>query len=244
MNGSVHTITIPGLLLSLLPLVAVAWVFYRWQGGVRLLGYASLRMVLQLLLVGYFLIYLFRYESAWTLVATVPVVMGFASWIALRPFRHHDRRTFLRIFGALALSGLCVLSLDLWIIHGWQAFAEPRIFVPLSGMIFANSMNAISLAGERFERERMHGGAYLAARNTAFNAAMIPQVNSFFAVGIVSLPGMMTGQILAGVSPLEAVRYQILVMSMVLGGAGVAVALFLHWQRSAEPLATNPTAAV
>lgn len=56
--------------------------------------------------------------------------------------------------------------------------------------------------------------------------------NSFFAVGLVTLPGMMTGQILSGVSPLVAARYQIVVMAMVLGAAGIAAALFLHWTRT------------
>ena len=61
----------------------------------------------------------------------------------------------------------------------------------------------------------------------AWNAALIPQVNSFLAVGLVALPGMMTGQILNGADPLEAVRYQIMVMAMVMGSAGIAVAMFL-----------------
>ncbi|MFP6898907.1 MAG: ABC transporter permease, partial [Roseibacillus sp.] len=65
------------------------------------------------------------------------------------------------------------------------------------------------------------------ARKVAWNAALIPQVNSFLAVGLVSLPGMMTGQILAGTSPLDAVRYQIMVMAMIMGSAGMAVAVFL-----------------
>ena len=63
------------------------------------------------------------------------------------------------------------------------------------------------------------------------NAALIPQLNSLFAVGLVSLPGMMTGQILAGADPLVAVRYQIMVMCMLLGSAGIAGAIYLGWQR-------------
>jgi putative ABC transport system permease protein len=61
--------------------------------------------------------------------------------------------------------------------------------------------------------------------------AMIPQINIFLAVGLVSLPGMMTGQILSGVSPLIAARYQIVVMAMVLGSAGISTILFLLWQK-------------
>ncbi|MEP1779528.1 ABC transporter permease, partial [Reichenbachiella sp.] len=71
------------------------------------------------------------------------------------------------------------------------------------------------------------GVDYTEARNTALRAALIPITNSLFAVGLVSLPGMMTGQILSGVSPLIAVRYQIMVMCMAFGSAGISVALFL-----------------
>ena len=94
-------------------------------------------------------------------------------------------------------------------------------------MIFANAMNAVSLAAEHYEfgLAQQRSGSIL--RSEAFNAAMIPVVNSLFAVGIVALPGMMTGQILAGVSPMIAVRYQILVMAMIFTSAGLATALFL-----------------
>jgi len=62
---------------------------------------------------------------------------------------------------------------------------------------------------------------------TAYRAAMIPVINSLFAVGLVSLPGMMTGQILSGVSPLTAARYQIMVMCMIFASAGISTAIFL-----------------
>lgn len=94
-------------------------------------------------------------------------------------------------------------------------------------MVFANGMNSVSLCGERFFAELNRGESYLDARNIAFKASMIPNVNALFAVGIVSLPGMMTGQILAGVSPFIAARYQIMVMCMVFASAGLASAIFL-----------------
>ena len=65
------------------------------------------------------------------------------------------------------------------------------------------------------------------ARNIAFRASLIPITNSLFAVGLVSIPGMMTGQILSGISPLIAARYQIMVMCMVFGAAGISSACFL-----------------
>ena len=94
-------------------------------------------------------------------------------------------------------------------------------------MIFANAMNSVSLAAERLEAETERNVPYDQARNIALRASLTPITNSLFAVGLVSLPGMMTGQILSGVSPLIAVRYQIMVMCMIFGSAGISAACFL-----------------
>jgi putative ABC transport system permease protein len=94
-------------------------------------------------------------------------------------------------------------------------------------MIFANSMNTVSLAAERFESEFNRGEDYVDARRIALDASLIPQINSLFAVGLVALPGMMTGQILSGVDPIIAVRYQIMVMWMTFGSGGLAAVLYL-----------------
>jgi putative ABC transport system permease protein len=68
-------------------------------------------------------------------------------------------------------------------------------------------------------------------RSVAFNASLIPTLNSLFAVGLVSLPGMMTGQILSGVAPAIAVKYQIVVMVMIFSSAGLSTAIFLYLSR-------------
>jgi len=111
------------------------------------------------------------------------------------------------------------LQLDPWY--------QPVYMIPLAGMIFATSMTNISLALERLYAELDNGVAFSTARNTAFRTSMIPVINSLFAVGVISLPGMMTGQILSGVSPLIAVRYQIMVMCMIFGAAGLSTICFL-----------------
>ena len=97
-------------------------------------------------------------------------------------------------------------------------------------MIFSHAMNAIAIAAERFERER-ESRNLIAAKRASLKAALIPQINAFMAVGLVSLPGMMTGQILSGVSPLIAVRYQMVVMTMILGAGGLSAAFYLWQQR-------------
>jgi putative ABC transport system permease protein len=126
--------------------------------------------------------------------------------------------------GVLILITQIILELPRWF--------EPRFVVPLAGMIFANSMNTISLAGERFHAERGRGEDYLSARRHAMEAAMIPQVNALLAVGLVSLPGMMTGQILSGVEPLTAARYQIMVMCMIFSTAGLAAVLYMALKKN------------
>ena len=87
-------------------------------------------------------------------------------------------------------------------------------------------MTAFSLALGRFESESQTLSNE-AARNKAFNAAMIPVVNALLAVGVLSLAGMMTGQILSGVEPFWAARYQILVMCMIVSSTGLTILLFL-----------------
>jgi len=92
--------------------------------------------------------------------------------------------------------------------------------MPIAGMVYANSMNSISIAAERFEQEI----------KISLKTSLIPKINSFLAVGLVSLLGMMTGQILSGIDPLVAVRYQIVIMAMIFGSAGISVILYLSFQ--------------
>ena len=94
-------------------------------------------------------------------------------------------------------------------------------------------MNTIGIAAERFSDE-VKNNDITTARQKSLKAALIPQINTFLAVGLVSLPGMMTGQILSGVDPLIAVRYQIIVMTMLLGAGGISVSIFLTQFRESE----------
>jgi putative ABC transport system permease protein len=98
-------------------------------------------------------------------------------------------------------------------------------------MIFAGAMNAVCLAAERLQSELARTATFEEARRTAYQAAMIPITNSLFAVGLVALPGMMTGQILSGTSPLVAAKYQIVVMTMLFGASGIAAAVYLMLAR-------------
>lgn len=227
MDKSIQIIPIPNLLLALVPVVVVLFVLWKWNEGIRTSIWAMLRMLIQLILVGYVLTYIFESESAWMVVGVLAVMLFSSSWIALRTLGDQRNELLWKALVAIVVGGLSVLLLitqGVLLLDPWYL---PQYLIPLAGMIFANAMNSISLAGERLTSELERGLGYNKARNTALRAALIPITNSLFAVGLVSLPGMMTGQILSGVSPLIAVRYQIMVMCMSFGSAGISVALFL-----------------
>ena len=149
----------------------------------------------------------------------------------MRPLKEKGIYSFIVIFLSLALSGLAVLFLISQFIVDLPRWFEPSFIVPIAGMIFANSMNTVSLAGERFFIERDRGEHYKSSRKIALETALIPQINALFAVGLVSLPGMMTGQILSGIEPLMAARYQIMVMCMIFSTAGLSAVTYMSFKK-------------
>jgi putative ABC transport system permease protein len=145
----------------------------------------------------------------------------------MRPISDRYPGLYVRVSISIAIGALPTLVLVTQAVIDIQPWYQPRYLVPLGGMIFASSMNAVSLSAERFEAELKNGKQYAEARKKALQAALIPLINSLLAVGLVSLPGMMTGQILSGVDPLIASRYQIVVMCMIFGSSGIAAACYL-----------------
>lgn len=235
MTTVIPAISVQGLVLAFLPAVIVIAIMFRWRSGARTAAYASVRMLIQLLLVGYVLIYIFESDQ-WPIITAVLVLMlTVSSWIATRTLSTRSVRAYLHALSAIAIGGISTLGLVTQFVISIEPWFSPRYVVPLAGMIFAGSMNAVSLAAERFEAERRRGSSYPDARRTALQAAMIPIINSLFAVGLVALPGMMTGQILSGVSPLIAAQYQIVVMTMLFGATGLSAAAYLMFQRNTEP---------
>lgn len=192
-------------------------------------------MIVQLILIGFALNIMFDNQSSWMALSILIFMWVVSSWISLNPLKKELRQNQFKIalvsmlVGPLISIGLIFLGvLDL---QPWYQF---HYFIPICGMVFSNTMTAISLAAERLEREQEQGKTFLEARGFAFEASLIPLLNSFFAVGLVSLPGMMTGQILGGVSPIVAVRYQIMILAVVLGSEGLSVASYLHFTRIAR----------
>ena len=230
--SSVTTIPIESLLLGFVPVLLLIGIMRAWGLNALQAMYANVRMLVQLLLIGYVLTYIFETDEPVLVVLVVVFMIAMSSWIALRPLTDRGIKPYSIVTIAIGVSGLGVLILVTQIILELPRWFEPRFVIPLAGMIFANSMNTISLAGERFHAERGRGEDYLSARRLAMEAAMIPQVNALLAVGLVSLPGMMTGQILSGVEPLTAARYQIMVMCMIFSTAGLAAVIYMFIKKN------------
>lgn len=227
MNDSVEAIPLLNLALAFIPVVIVWFIVRSWQLPHRQVILANARMLIQLLLVGYVLTWIFESNRSDIVLGVLVIMLLAASAIALRPIQQRHRHLFWIIAASIVIGGVSTLVIVTQFVLSLTSWYEPHYMIPLAGMIFSNSMNSISLAGERFESETDRGRSFHECRRTALNAAMIPQINTLMAVGIVALPGMMTGQILSGVSPLIAAQYQIVVMCMIFGSAGISTASYL-----------------
>lgn len=221
-------------LAGILVFVSMLLSWWLHLGLQRDMLWGAIRSFVQLALVGYVLAFIFR-SAAWYWVAlALAIMLG----VAIHTARGRIVEPLLGktwIVGIAIASGSLVILLFILIavlrIHPWY---DPRYVLPLAGMIVGNSMNAATLAIGRFTgaiRQRRSeietalalganaGQAAQQIRREALRTAIIPNVNSMLVVGIVSLPGMMTGQILAGNDPTQAVRYQIMVMYMITSAA-------------------------
>jgi len=235
MSKFVYDIPIPNLLIALSLMLIVVAIYAKWSLDLKKLLYATFRMLLQLVLIGFALTFLFEHDEALIVCGVLSVMFLIAGWIALTPVAGKRTALYGKALIALLVGCVPVLVVVVAFVIPLTPWHQMRYIIPLAGMIFANAMNILSLSAERFQTETDRNVPFEKARATAFQTGLIPMINSFFAVGLVALPGMMTGQILAGISPLVAVRYQIVVMCMLFSASGIASATYLTLQRGQSP---------
>lgn len=198
--------------------------------------WGTLRTFVQLTLVGYVLVYVFNYNNVWLVLAMITLMTFIASRTAVKRSAHVPNYPHMLAFLSLLASTYLVGSIVTILIIAPSPWYSPRIAIPIFGMILGNSMNGIALSLDRLYSEARSRSGEIEALLTfgatpweairpcvieAIRAGMTPTINSLMVVGIVSLPGMMTGQILSGTDPHEAARYQIVVMLMI--AAAVAI---------------------
>ena len=227
MKSTIIYIPLPNLFISLIPSAVVIFILLKWIGEIKNYVYAFIRMFGQLIILGYILTYIFNANKFWIVILCLTIMSTMASWISLRPLKEKRKNLIMYSYIPIIVSGSLILILITQVVLDVKPWYSPKELIPLGGMIFSSSMNSISLACERFFSEIEKGIVIDKALKIAYKASLIPITNMLFAVGIVSIPGVMTGQVLSGVSPLLAVRYQIVVLSMIFGAAGIASAMFL-----------------
>jgi putative ABC transport system permease protein len=225
------------VLIALL-FVAVAIAAARWErtGEGRAIAAASVRAIAQLLAVGYVIEAVFGFEQLWATAAFIGAMLVFATQIAAKrgaavPGRVPVAATAIGVAAVSVLVALVALGI---------VPAEAQYLIPLAGMLVGNSVSSCGIALREIARDRTRAAAELEtalslgaepraaaadARRRTMRAALGPLIDSTKAVGVVSLPGAMTGMILAGVSPLRAVQLQIVVMFMLLAATSVSVLL-------------------
>ncbi len=210
------------------------------------LAWGTVRTFAQLFLVGYVLKWVFAIDHP------VPVLLLYVGMILAAALNIRGRIKqrqipfFLPTFASMVVSYLLVTTLVTAVIIQVEPWYKPQYFIPLGGMIIGNAMNAITIGLERLftdlrkrraEIELMLslGATYPEATEAilrdAVRAGMLPSINALMTVGLVSLPGMMTGQILAGSPPMTAVKYQIVVMLMIAAATAIGSIIVVHLVR-------------
>ena len=221
MEDSVIYLTLPQVALAFVPVVITLGILLYWSFGVGRALYALARMLVQLLLIGYVLAWIFGAGSGALILLVLAIMLLAAAWIGVGTVSEHRWQLLAASLISIAIGGGLTLALVTQVVLQLDPWYLPRYMIPLAGMVFANAMTAVSLAAERLFAELKHGLNWPEARFAAYQAAMIPVINALLAVGLVSLPGMMTGQILSGVEPLEAVKYQIVIMFLIAAAASM-----------------------
>ncbi len=244
MSSTVTDLSVWQVALALGLVAAVIVISVRQSLGLaRDLAIGSVRTVVQLYGVGFVLAAVFA-AARWYWVLLILVVMiAVATQAAVSRLGRPLPGAGLIAATALTLSTAATLAYVIAIVVRVHPWWEPQYLIPIAGMILGNSMTSAALAGDRLQGDLRARADEVETRlalgfsgddaiqplvRAALRAAMIPTVNGMMTVGIVQLPGMMTGQILAGSSPLVAIRYQIVVTFMLTSATAVGSWLFVR----------------
>lgn len=205
---------------------------------------ATLRMTAQLFIAGSVLIYIFD-SSSFVFAGLMILIMEFFAIFNIVSSKKNELSKGMIFVIAISLfvGSISTLIFFLLIVIRPNPIYNPQYLIPLGGMIIGNSMTGVNLALNHIlkalesKRVNIEGSLMLGASprmamdsiiNDAFDTAMTPTLNSIKNMGIISLPGMMTGQILGGVSPLIAIRYQIAIMTAAMSSNAICIFIFLH----------------
>jgi len=225
-------------------LVVIAIVRIRGINKEKEIIISSVRMTLQLVLTGYVLVYVFKNPSPFITIGIIILMEAFSIYTIYKKFRGKLSKSLKRVIAiSTSVGTLSCLIYFLFIVVRISPWYTPQYFVPIAGMFIGNSMTGISLGvkslieGMSTQKSLIEEALILGATpknasktiiNSTFDAAIMPTVNSMLGMGIVFLPGMMTGQILSGTSPTTAIAYQIAIMFGIFGTVALSVIILLQ----------------
>ncbi|HEY9654336.1 MAG TPA: iron export ABC transporter permease subunit FetB [Crinalium sp.] len=228
-----------------LGMMAIAIALSAWQrlGLEWNLAVATGRTVMQLLVVGYVLAAVFAIRNPWAVLVVLGVMLAIATIVARNRISKKVPHLLPLVGGSILVSTVLTLAYTSLLVIRPQVWYEPQYVIPLAGIVLGNAMNGAAIVGERLvstlNNSQLEIETHLSLgatpqqaiaqyRKDAIKAGLIPTVNTMMVVGIVTLPGIMTGQILAGADPLLAATYQMLVMFM-LAFATLTTTLLVSW---------------
>ena len=205
---------------------------------------ASIRMTFQLMLTGYVLVYLFESMNPFYTILVIFIMEVFAIYNIYQRAKMNLSKKIKEIIAlSMAIGTLSSIVYFLLIVVNVSPWYDPRYFIPISGMLIGNSMTGITLGvtrlvdGMRSKKHFVETALMLGATpkkasksivDDAFDSAILPTINSMVGIGIIFLPGMMTGQILSGTSPITAIKYQMAIMLGILGSVAFTTILFVQ----------------
>jgi len=241
-------LALAALLLSIPAVISIALKL----GLEKRLGIASVRTVVQLGAIGLILKWIFRLDRWYLVVPALLVMLLAASRAAIARSDWTFPGAYPAAFGSLVLATSVTAFSVTEVVIGVDPWFAPRYVIPLVGMLLGNALNGISLGLDRLlsdlikRKDAVEARHALGASNwraiqpwvrESVRNGMIPIINSMMIVGLVSLPGMMTGQILAGADPVNAVAYQILIMFMIAActALGVIVLCLIAYRAITHP---------
>ena len=230
MRPDFYVLTWNDLIVSLAFIAFSLFLIKKWKLGLeQTLLIGTLRSFVQLTLVGYVLTWFFDQQHWAFMLSLLFIMILIASYEGTRRQKNEIPHFFIAMFVALLGSAILILGTILLFILEVEPWYSPYAAIPIGGMIIGNGLNSTSLTANRFVGELRHREkeietllalgatpklAVYDAMKTSIQAALIPNINAMMTVGLVQLPGVMTGQILAGIDPIIAVRYQIMIMYM------------------------------
>ena len=243
MNGLIE-LDLPRIGLALgLMVIAIALSAWQRLGLESSLAIATGRTVLQLLVVGYVLEIIFAINNPWAVLGIVFAMCAIAAVVARNRISKKVPNVLPIVGGSILISTAFTLAYTTLLVLQPESWYEPRYLIPLAGILLGNTMNAAAIAGERFvsalNNSQLEIETHLSLGATpqratqqycrdAIKAGLIPTLNSMMVVGLVTLPGVFTGQVLGGINPLNAALYQMLIMFILAIATLIATTLVIQ----------------